>query len=164
MSIYLGLNERVKEFDSKHGGEPVVVGHWLLFPDGAQREANPMGAWIDPPPKPYERAQLIVRYHEERLRRATQTFDELKETLRRQASEAIRQAGAPTPPQPPGEAQLAELRVMQETVFERGKARDEAVAAAEQLKPLKYREREANAAVNAAAGQAALEAISSIKV
>jgi hypothetical protein len=164
MSIYLGLADRVKEFDQRHGGDPVAIGHWLVFPDGAQREANPAGAWVEPPQEPHQQAQLILRYQEERLRQAQAAFEQLKSRLQQQASQAVQFATKPTPPQAPSEEEVAELRALQALVHERRQARDAAQANTEQMKSPKLREREAEAAAHAERGQAALDVIKTIRI
>jgi hypothetical protein len=164
MSIYLGLKESAAAFDESHGNDPVIIGNWLLFADGAQRERQLMGAWLEPPSGDADRTQLVLRYHREKLAQATDAFQQLKDKLTFRANESIRHAGANTPPPPPSPEQIAELAAARSTVLEMRKAVDEAAERADGLKPPQRRERERLAVELAERGQTALEQIAAIQI
>jgi hypothetical protein len=85
------VKERIQQFDLAHGDDPVRVDdRWLLFEDGAHREVNAYGALIDPPADNKKRLQLIVRYHEEKVKRAQTRFDNERIQVKGRANEALR--------------------------------------------------------------------------
>ena len=55
----LGPAARIRKFDELHG-PALVVGGWLLFEDGAQREIRG-GAMISPPDDPYKGGKNVSK-------------------------------------------------------------------------------------------------------
>lgn len=108
------MRQRIEQWDARHGADGFVVGGWVLFSDGAMRENSHMGAMVEPPAKPWERAKAQLRYWEARLQAATSAFGSMKANLRQQAKNALKDAGSRTPPSPPSDAQLQELLTQQE--------------------------------------------------
>ena len=45
--------EVIRAFEARHGGPEAAViskgGNWILYPDGARRDMNPLGLLLDPP-------------------------------------------------------------------------------------------------------------------
>src|SRR4051812_1754533 len=84
MSEYLdvgGITHRVAAFDKRHGAS-IFDEAWLRFEDGACREINPMGALIEPPTDPYDRARRKAVYHKIIFERAVRDFDNAKRNYR----------------------------------------------------------------------------------
>ena len=97
----MSLQERVEQFDKEHSrdGAPIVDRGWLIFPDGARREADhPEGILAPPPDCPYQRALAIRLYFLVRLRHLVWQFDELKNGLQFRAREAAKPGAGITPP------------------------------------------------------------------
>src|SRR5437867_3730608 len=83
------VKQRIQSFDQRHGGREASVqssGGWIYYRDGAKREAQPLGALVDPPTDSYELAQAVLNYYQASLARATTQFHELKEALSFQAT------------------------------------------------------------------------------
>jgi hypothetical protein len=110
--------QRVKQFDLEHGDDPVRIGFYYHFRDGAMREVNVMGRLMDPPEDGYERDKLIVRYWQARVDQAVKNFDRKKTELRQRAEYVLEEASRPNgiPPAPPDEEDLAALKVLQNVV------------------------------------------------
>ena len=164
MDILLGLEERVKAFDARHGNDPVVYDGMFLFADGAQREKQALGLWLEPPVDGLELARLIHRYHARKLEFALEAFNELKFQLSQQAFAAVKHAGSFTAPHPPTRMDIADLKALQRTVLECRQRADQAKAELEDAKPPVARQQEAESLADLERGQAALAAIESIKV
>jgi hypothetical protein len=113
------VRNRIEAFEAEHGGQEVMlrVNGWFLFPDGAEREANPEGALHGVPADPYLRQQRIVMWHEAYVQRAVAVFDELREKLHNRAKNALRN-GTP----PPTKSDMEELRRLQWVARQRQKA------------------------------------------
>lgn len=94
----------IEAFEAKHGGPEAAVrswnydrdrpGNWILYPDGASREVNPMGAMIDPPNNvlmsPYhgnqDRLDLEVldrriRYWDAKIQNLTRDHTRLRDSM-----------------------------------------------------------------------------------
>jgi len=75
-------------FDEEHEAEgPArMVDGWLYYPDGAKREAHPLGAMHDAPSDPLELARAKARYHKIEYQSISQKFrrrkDEIEALLR----------------------------------------------------------------------------------
>ena len=91
-----GINSRIKAFDDSHGNFVYVDG-WLLFEDGAQRENNPLGALIDPPPDPLKLAKKIHRYWKVKLELAVEEFHHYRDLFLQHARNSCKQRRAPAP-------------------------------------------------------------------
>jgi hypothetical protein len=65
------------QFHQQHGDAVLLNGMWY-FEDGARRQNEAIGRAWDPPDDDYERLKLIVTYHEEKVRLATEFFEEEK--------------------------------------------------------------------------------------
>lgn len=76
---------RCDQFDAKHGNDAVqLIQGWFYFSDGARRETNTLGVLIEPPENPFQRAKLIVAYHEFKLKLAVAAFDHQKKIMKRE--------------------------------------------------------------------------------
>lgn len=78
-----GLKVQVAAFDNEHEkeGRGIVINSTIYFPDGAFRDANPLGILGDPPEDLYLRAQNKVTYWETRFKEAQTEFEDKKEML-----------------------------------------------------------------------------------
>lgn len=74
----LGINARVKAFDDAHG-DFIVTDSWIFFADGANRDINPIGALVSPPPDPRKLAKNIAYYWTVKLELAVNEFDHYKQ-------------------------------------------------------------------------------------
>ena len=83
----MSVTQRIKTFDAKHGGEAESEfdGYWVIYSDGAKRDANPLGPLSEPPENPRELAIAKVYFAELRLRRAVIEFDNTKKRFMDQA-------------------------------------------------------------------------------
>lgn len=149
---------RVEQFDNYHG-ESIMIGSWIYFHDGARREAFSYGLLQDVPANNFERCQNIVRYREQRLRRATAAFEKLREVLHHRAKNAFANAMSPPPP-----ASLVELKTLKREV---AKCERELIAARSELekhKPPHLQRLSASASHNRQASEEFLTAMKSIDV
>lgn len=105
---------RIAEFDKRNGSNPVLMGGWWWYANGAVRELEPLGALIDPPRDEYDRLRNILRYHQARLNHAVRDFDNFKDQLMMSRCN-----------DGPG---LDRLKALQITVSERNQAVEEAKA------------------------------------
>lgn len=104
---------RLAAWEAYHGGgwRGLLIGTWVLFPDGAQRERDPNGTLIHPPADEEERLRLVLQYCEEHQRRARDAFIELKERLTQQVDAGVRQQqGIAIPPNETELERLHDLR------------------------------------------------------
>jgi hypothetical protein len=61
---------------------PPTASCWLIFADGAKREAcNPQGSLVEPPKDKQEREKITLQYQEEMLRRATENVQQKKQAI-----------------------------------------------------------------------------------
>jgi hypothetical protein len=82
--IYNGTPQMIYEqFDTLHGasGPGVLIGHWLVFPNGARRATDGVGPLLEPPEKPFDRLCVQEQYHRALFARALKKFDHLKREL-----------------------------------------------------------------------------------
>jgi len=156
------VKERVKRFDERHG-ESIVDGGWIRFPDGAQREVNPMGALQDPPDDPYQRAKRVLSYHRLRLQRATDAFGNRRMELVKHAKTMLnsRTSG---PPLVTAEEAKRELERLRQRVQEAKAGYDAAKAALEEVKPASLKARESQDEKYRKQNQALLETVNEIQV
>jgi|GEM_PF-2969268 len=70
--------QMARKFDAEHGPDFEQDAGWMYYPDGARRELNPLGAYMQPPAKEVERCSLVVYYHELGVARLVREFDEAK--------------------------------------------------------------------------------------
>lgn len=75
------VQSRVKHFESRQPGEPVIWRDWKWWKNGAKREFDPYGLLADPPPDEFEKLSNIVCYYRAGLERAVGAFDDLQSTL-----------------------------------------------------------------------------------
>jgi hypothetical protein len=158
------VNQRVKQFDEKHGSDYLRVGVWLIYSDGAYREVNPLGLLAEPPADAYERCKLQVQYREEALRQTAAAFKELKEVLTRQTEEAVRWANSNAPPAPPKPEDLQRLRALRGKVAMRQVELNEARQALLDARPLHVKLREQAAQVALPKIEAVRTELASIKI
>ncbi len=156
------VNSRVAAFNKRHGAS-VAYGEWILFEDGARREQNPLGALIEPPDIPWDRAKRIAQYHAIILDAAVKAFDRKRRYYMECAQGSLNQPFCP-PAAVDAAVAGAELRTLQAKVKEAKAAHDKATAAVEAAKPAYFREREQDNAANRAANQALMEQLSKITV
>ena len=98
------------EFEELHGegiSEPDKPS-WAIYPDGARRELTELGFNSGPPNDEHKRMSIVLRWHTEKLRRATNKFLDAKASLRA-SSESAGRSGHPPPPDSEFE-RLKELR------------------------------------------------------
>jgi hypothetical protein len=156
MIDYMGIKQRLAEFDEKHG-EQVIHDGWILFADGAVREANPLGALQEPPSDPWACAKQRVTFCSVALRQATELFENAKTSRLQMVKGALNSQFCPAPATT--QAELAELKVLKKAVQERTKALAEARREAETTKPAWLKEREVESAKNRAAQEKLLESL-----
>lgn len=70
--------QMARKFEAEHGPESEQDAGWIYYADGARRELNPLGAYIDPPTDDKERCRVIAYYHTIVVARLLQAFDEAK--------------------------------------------------------------------------------------
>ena len=104
-------SQRVARWIEENGDDGIMVDGWMIYSNGAMREATPLGALLDPPADLYERAKIKVRYRQALMQRAADAFNERKRYLL-SAAEAARRNGYP----PPTERELTELKQLQQVV------------------------------------------------
>jgi hypothetical protein len=76
------IAQRVQQFDAKHGDDGIAINGWLIFSDGAKREAsNPEGSLVEPPKDKQEQDKIQLLYQEEMLRRATENVQRKKQAV-----------------------------------------------------------------------------------
>ncbi|MBB03631.1 MAG: hypothetical protein CMJ47_13375 [Planctomyces sp.] len=88
--------QRIAAFEERNGGPKVAVlstdGNWWLYPNGARRSVDQMGALIDPLEvtpnsfKPtevvsWENLQQRMRYHKAKMERAAEAFNNLRQSM-----------------------------------------------------------------------------------
>jgi len=179
----LSMAGRVKQFDLRHGGQGIVIGHMIYHSDGARRDIDSAGILLEPPePReirdrktrawipdpdsraPYERAGYIVRYWTARVERAVAKFKDLRYELKQQALHAVNFAAAQTAPQPPSQARLDELKKLRDLVRAERKSLSKAREDMEAAKPRFMRVRETNGVVNVEKAHGVLDQLKNIKV
>ena len=135
-----GVKSRIKAFDDSHGNFVYVDG-WLLFEDGAQRENNPLGALIGPPPDPLKLAKKIRWYWKVKLELAVEEFHHYRDQHLLHARTACKQQFVSAPLKPTEEVveHLKELQKKVRACQGQLKAAEKVV---EQHKPQRLRELE----------------------
>ena len=160
MIDYLGIKERVEKFDIEHGLDAVMYGAgWLLFPDAAIRETNPLGALREPPDDLYQRAKLIVKYREIKLGLAVEEFTTFKRFLLTQANQAHRE-GTP----PPSQEAIATLKQLKAKAASCQALLEDAREYLEDNKPAGLRQRELNMQANREKAEDLLASLKTIEV
>jgi hypothetical protein len=159
----MSVKQRVAHFEQRHGNDAVEIDEWLVFSDGAMRECNPMGLLREPPAEPYDAARIVVRYHEERLRRATRAFSERKDALLRTARTNLGEAQTPPPPCDLAAAKQ-ELQRLRRGVVKCQADLDVARKDMEAKKPHWLRVREENTVANRARNEEFATAIEAINI
>ncbi len=157
-----GIKRRVAEFDAQHGASVAEDG-WILFEDGAAREANPMGALVDPPTKPWELAKRVLHYRDVCLKQAVAEFSQRKTYLLKAAAHNLKERLCGPPPADIAEAE-AGLKQMQAKVRKCQKAYDAALKAVEDARPERLRQFLERDATNRSANQALIDRIDKIEV
>jgi hypothetical protein len=155
--------QRVEHFDKRHGGDAIEIDHWLYFSDGAMRELNPLGLLAEPPAEPYDAAKIRLRYHEEKLRRASRAFDERKAWLLNTARANLLQRQAPPPPIYLAAAKR-ELNTLKRAVMKLQNDLEKARRDVEASKPAWLRTREEGNAASRASNEAFVSAIEEISI
>ncbi len=161
MIDYGGINQRIAAFDAQHGDSVHEEG-WILFADGAAREANPMGPLLEPPRDDWPRLKRILHYHEILLQRAVNAFNEQRHNLTLLAKNNLNLQNCG--PAPNIAEATSELKQLQKQVKAHRKAYAAALAAVEAAKPARLKELEEQNASNRAANEALLEALKGIEV
>jgi hypothetical protein len=76
------VSQRIQQFDAKHGDNGSVINGWLIFADGARREAySPQGPLLEPPKVKQELDTIQLQYQEEMLRRVTENVQRKKQAI-----------------------------------------------------------------------------------
>jgi hypothetical protein len=70
--------QMARQFEAEHGPDFEQDDGWIFYPDGARRELNPLGAYMQPPAGEVERCELVVYFHELRVARLVAEFDAAK--------------------------------------------------------------------------------------
>jgi hypothetical protein len=136
-------------FDKRHGDSVQVPG-WLLYEDGAQRELNPLGAYVEPSDDPYQRALAVLKYWQIKLRLAVDRFHDEKAMLRGHVNSIMQDR---FPPAPPSKEKIKELKVMRDECKRLQKCVEDAEQALEKAKPDSMKASEQRAAENHLAAQ-----------
>ncbi len=107
------MQQRIEQFDVKHGGVAVTIDGWHVYPTGAMREVSPWGALLEPPSDHEACCRVQLKYHETLLKRATYEFDHLKDHL-----VGMARNGLDNP------SELQKLKELQRTVLDRKQKAD----------------------------------------
>ncbi len=156
------VKQRVDQFDIKNGSDCINIdGFWLVYSNGAMRERNPLGALIDPPTDVHQRCKIQLRYHEKRLQRAVDAFDEHKQQLIAVAQVNLtdRHSGPP-----PDAANLEKLKDLQKTVRRCKRAVAAARQAVTDSTPDRVKTRDARSAENKSKNEQFISAVKSVQV
>lgn len=83
MSVARQIANWREEFIMRHGGPDICIGinGTCYFPDGARCGWEPMGEVHEPPEDEIARTKLILKYWEEKLRRAENAHGELRKMV-----------------------------------------------------------------------------------
>jgi hypothetical protein len=155
-SIYMQFRE---QFIAKHGDYVQTGFNWCLFEDGAGMGLDARGPYEEPPADPLACAKSQVRYHEERLRRAAEKFEAMKNELHSSALAARRQGSHGL-----DKADLKPLKELQKLVKQRQRELEAAHETRDQLTPAHVRDREADMARKVQATEDFIAELKSIKV
>jgi hypothetical protein len=129
----MNFTELREQFDKKHGGidTAIEIEEIFLFPDGARRTPDyGYGAEFHEPPKDkYKLAQLLVRYHKQRLRLTKREFGAEKTQVKGHCESRRHERMSPD------KTRLRALKKLQAKVFACQKALDGANAKLEAAIP-----------------------------
>ncbi|MCC6127286.1 MAG: hypothetical protein IT426_20175 [Pirellulales bacterium] len=158
------VTQRIGYFDSKHGNDCIPIGGWLIFSDGAMRDIDPLGPFMEPPFDRQERLRIQITYQEEMLRRAIDRFEEYKRIVVNEAKNNLTEQVV-TPP-PPCDERLAvnNLKRFKANVWLMKRRLDELKQELDASKPPVRALREATAFVNKEKNAKFLEAVNKIEV
>jgi hypothetical protein len=101
------LEQRVNQFDIRHGNNAVRIGRMLVFEDGASRDVAMSGMMTEPPNDPRERVKMQIAYRQEKVRLAVRDFEDLRGDLLGKAQANLKE-GLQTQPPPCSEAEAIE--------------------------------------------------------
>ena len=76
----VSVKQRCDNFDAAHGAS-IFDGAWIYFEDGARREADPLGVFIEPSDDSNERQKAVVYYYDLLLQQQVAAFDRQKKTF-----------------------------------------------------------------------------------
>jgi hypothetical protein len=156
------VNARIKEFDIRHGDNPVCLNSaWLLFEDGAKRETNPLGPLVEPPEDSWQRSQAVARYWEVKTQLAVEEFNNLRQNL---LAHCKTMAGQKISAPPPSEQELARLITLKKKVHKYQRQLHEALENVEASKPEGLKQKEEMYEENRQANLAYLNRVSEIEV
>ena len=156
---------RVARWEHCHGGQARAfqVGAWLLFPDGAMRENDPLtGVMREPPTDEWERLRLVVEYCEHHVRQARDAFIALKDQLAQRAKANVREQRFAA--MPPSDEELARLGRLRGVAASWGVELAEARQRLADAKPEWLRLQESLAAQNQQQNEAFLAKLSNIQL
>lgn len=155
--------ESIRAFMARHGGDPVEVNGFLLFPTGARCEGGTTGGGRreEPPADPIERQRFIVKYFEIVATRASNEFANHKQLLYTHAQGVA--AGRPQFALP-DERDLEQLRALQAKAKESKRQLDDARAKFDRLTGQTDRDREARSAAGRGAANRMAETIKQINI
>ncbi len=149
-----------QQFMAAHGEYVALEGGFrYVFADGALMDRDPMGITAEPPEDPLEKARLIVKFWDAKLKRAILDFEEMKEELKGRAI-AARRSGY----EPPCDEDLQPLVKLQKTCTALQRKLVAAQAEVEARVPARIKNRVADHARNAQKAEGILGRIRSIKV
>ena len=157
------INERCMAFDEAHGGRESILAEegMFYFPDGASREAHPVGFWYDPPSDDFKRAKMIEYYWRRKLGLAVEQFQTKKQYLAQMASANSKSATAsPPPPQ----CEIDRLLELRKKVLKFKVKHDEAKAAVTETEPEKLKERRERNAQHREANSSFLSELNNIEI
>ena len=114
------VNQRVHEFDEKHGGLALAIAHEtiLYWPDGAYREINKLGVLADNQPldndvlQTQKNQRYRLFYAKLKLEQGISLFEHLQKNLIKRTEEASQSDTIP-----PSENELDELKALRKEVM-----------------------------------------------
>jgi hypothetical protein len=75
------VRQRLLDWEKQHGESVWDGGSMIYYADGARREKDPMGVWVDPDPNPVTRVKQIIQYHKALLTVMVAKFDRQKNMI-----------------------------------------------------------------------------------
>jgi hypothetical protein len=159
-----GVQGRIKAFDAEHGvADSIFEGGWILFPDGAVREANPLGLLSKPPEDDYKLALRKLRYREVALARAVEAFSKRKQYFMQAAKSHLQEKFCgPTPAA--ADTAAEELEALKQLVLKTKQAYEEMQAEVARTVPEGIKARQRQHEENTQANQALLARLDGIQV
>lgn len=140
----IGVMDRLKKWEEGRGESIGTRIEGVFYQDGAWREFEPVGRWMVASDfDAFKRTRNIMRFHELKLARATEEFNERKDQLASRATAVARDGGTM-----PGEAEIAALKRLQSCVRKLRKEFNAARDAHEAAKPPALRNMEVMRAEN----------------